>query len=591
MRSLAHPLFVALCLTLGRPDGAASQIVLGERDSLAARVDSVFRAFDRTDSPGCALGVYRDGRILYARGYGMASLELGVPITPRTVFDVGSVSKQFTATSVLLLEQDGRLSLDDEVRRYVPQLPPYAAGVSLRRLLSMTSGVRDYLQLMSLAGRRFDATADTLDFLRFIARSETTNFEPGTRYLYSNSGYALMGQVVYRLTGRTLAQFAQERIFGPLGMRETFFHDDHQRVIPGRATGYSPRRGGGFQVQMSQFDGTGGAGSVHTTVEDLLLWVRNYDSATVGGRRLVEALQTPSRFSDGRPASDGRYSAYALGLSVGTWRGVRLARHGGSWAGYRAHFLRFPDERLAVACLCNLTTSGPDSLALKVAAVYLGERLLPDSVGQWAAALTSAPAVAAPAERLRAFEGTWKRDSLGAVLRTRLVGDSLMMGIGNRTRLLPLGDRRFRLGRQETEITFEGDSAGVPTRLLQRTRGGTTEWRRVPLVSLTAAQLAEYEGDYYSPELEVTYTARADTNGLAFWLDGRRRGVLEPVYRDAFADNTIGLVDFVRDARGRVTGLVVQAGRVRNLPMRRLQSRPNVSDRIGRLDRPGRRER
>jgi CubicO group peptidase (beta-lactamase class C family) len=544
---------------------SSAQLILGGRDSLTGRVDSVFARFDRTDSPGCAVGVYRGGAIVYARGYGMANLELGVPITPRTVLDVGSVSKQFTAATILLLEAEGRLSLDDPVRRHVPELGPWADRVSLRRMLSMTGGLRDYLTLWSIEGRSFEAVADTADFMRLISRTAATNFEPGTRYLYSNSGYVLAGQIVYRLTGRTLAQFARERIFDSLGMRETFFHDDHRRIIPNRAQGYSPRRGGGFQVQMSQFDGTGGAGSVHTTVEDLLKWAANYDSARVGGRRLVEALQTPSQFSDGRPAADGQFSAYALGLSVGTFRGLRVAQHGGAWAGYRAHFLRFPDEGLTVACLCNVTNAGPDSLARKVAAVYLDGRMSPDTLGAWASALVSAPAVAVAAEQLRRLEGTYKRDSLGDVRRVRLVGDSLMVGTAERTRLVPLGGDRFRVGRQEGEARFEGDSAGLPTRLVLRGRGGESRWRRVPPFTLTAAQLAEYAGEYATGELDVTWTFRPDSNGLALWVDGRRRAVMESVYRDAFTDNSSGLVDFVRDQRGRVVAFVLQAGRVRDL--------------------------
>ncbi len=249
---------------------ASAQNIIGTRDSLTSRVDSIFRAFDRTDAPGCAIGVYRDGRILYARGYGMANLELGVPITARTVFNIGSITKQFTATAVLLLEQEGKLSLDDPVSRHFPEMPPYASGITVRQILQHTSGLREVTLAFALAGRSFDF--DTLGFLRFITRSAETSFPPGTRHAYSNSGFVLAGQLVYRLTGQSLGAFLTERVFDPLGMADTRFLDEGM-IIPGRAQSYVPQ-GAGFRLMMPQPEGVGGVG-VFTTVEDFVRWDRN----------------------------------------------------------------------------------------------------------------------------------------------------------------------------------------------------------------------------------------------------------------------------------------------------------------------------
>jgi len=364
---------------------AGAQNIVGARDARALRADSVFLRFDRTDSPGCALGVYQDGKILYARGYGMASLELGQALSPRSVLDVGSISKQFTAMSMLMLQNEGKLSLDDPIRKYIPELPPYADKITLRRALSQTSGLRDLYVMMGQTGRTF--AGDTIDALRVISHSTEPNYEPGSRYLYTNSGWILAAQIIYRLTGKTLAQFAEERIFGPLGMRDTRYLADAAMVIPGLATGYAPRQGGGFRVARSPYDGAiMGAGAVHTTVEDFGRWLANYDSATVGGRDIIEIMTTPTKLNDGSPAKSGPTLAYAVGLTVGTLRGLRVVAHGGSWAGYRGHFLRFPDQHFAVSTFCNLTTSGPDSLARKVAGIYLGDRMQPDSATMWVAA-------------------------------------------------------------------------------------------------------------------------------------------------------------------------------------------------------------
>ncbi len=554
-----------MLLLLALPRQAPAQYVIGAHDSLAARVDGVFRAFDRTDGPGCAVGVYRHDTIAYARGYGMANLELGVPITPRTVFDVGSVSKQFTATAILLLAQDGKLSLDDPVRRYFPEMPPYAGEITLRNLLNHTSGIRDFFTLASLTGRNLDGVADTADYLRWITRSARTNFPIGTRYLYSNSGFALLAQTVHRVSGKSLPAFLRERVFGPLGMRDTRSLDDHTLIILNRAQGYQPR-GSGFRIAMSAVDGTGGAGSVHTTVEDFAKWDRNWDSATVGGgggRALVDALQVRGKLKNDSTIS------YALGVGVDSWRGLRTISHSGVWEGYRAYFVRFPDQHLSVATFCNVSNSGPDTLALKTAAVYLGSQMGPDTIGAWDSAVTSAAEVPVPAAELRRYEGVWRNESEGAVRRTMMVGDSLIIGFGARNRLVPIGPDRFRAGRVASEVRFDSLAGGVPARLTFRSRGGTQVLRRVPGVALTAAQLAEYGGEYRNDEIETTWTLAPDSGGLAVRINGRRLGTLQAAYRDGFVSER-GTVDFTRDARGRVTGLVVQAGRVRDLPFARL---------------------
>jgi CubicO group peptidase (beta-lactamase class C family) len=558
-----------MVLAAGAP--VQAQHIIGTRDSFAVRADSVFRAFDRSDAPGCALGVYRDGRIAYARGYGMANLELGVAITPRTVFDVGSVSKQFAALTMLLLEGDGRLRLDDPVRRLITEMPPYADSVTWLNLLSHNGGLRDYLTLFALAGTSFEGYADTVDYLRLITRSATTNFPIGTRYLYSNTGWVLMAAATRRLTGKTVAEFADERIFQPLGMADTRWHWDNAAIYPNRATGYAPRGGSGaFRTQMSQFTQFAGPGGVHTTVVDLLKWFQNYDSAWVGSRAMLERMQTPGRLADGSPVPAGGGSHYGLGLAVGSHRGLLVVSHGGSWAGYRAHVLRFPEQRLHVACLCNVTNAGPDSLARKVAEIYLAAAMGPDTLGAWTDAVNAAPPVRLAADALRRLAGYWRNDSLGEVRRTRVSGEALLFGHGQTSLMTALGPRRARVRTPAAaliEVSFEGDSAGWPTRALMRTRGGTQVWRRVTPANLTAAQLAQYAGAWHSPEIDATWTITADSAGLALSRP-RQRARLDNVGGgpDAFVDRGSGMLfEFERDGGGSLGALLLQSGRVRNL--------------------------
>jgi len=570
MRPSLRILAPALAIILASPSAVRSQEIVGVRDARALRTDSVFQRFDRTDSPGCALGVYQDGKILYARGYGMASLEHGVAMSPRSVLDVGSISKQFTAMSILMLQREGKLSLEDPIRKYIPEMPAYADKITLRRALSQTSGLRDLYVMMSQTGRTF--AGDSIDALRVITHSAEPNYTPGERYLYTNSGWILAAQIVYRLTGKTLAEFADERIFGPLGMHDTRILADATTIIPNGAEGYAPQGGGrpGFRVARSSYDGAiMGAGAVHTSVEDFGRWLDNYDNATVGGRDIIATMTTPTMLNDGTPAKSGPTQAYAIGLNVGTMRGLRVVSHGGSWAGYRGHFLRFPDQHFAVATFCNVTTSGPDSLARKVAGIYLADRMQPDSAAGWSVALMGAPRADVPVANLRSLAGVWRNVERGEVRRIRLVGDTLFTtGGGERTRIVPLGGGRYRAG--ETELRLEAAGA-VASRMIVRTPGDSVTFTRADTVALTPAQLAEYAGNYRSDEVETTQTWKIEKGQLVVYANDRRLGTLEPAYKDGFTRGGGNVIDVVRDAKGRITGFVVEAGRVRHLRFTRVQ--------------------
>jgi CubicO group peptidase (beta-lactamase class C family) len=425
-----------------------------------ARVDRVFAAYDRPDSPGCAVGVIRDGAFVHLRGYGMANLEHGVPLRGDTVLDIGSTSKQFTAAAMVLLAQAGRLTLDDDVRKHVPELPDYGRPVTLRHLLTHTSGLRDYLGLMALAGWSFEDLSDDDDAVRLILRQKELNFEPGAERLYSNTGFFLLSVVARRAGGRTLRQLAGERIFGPLGMKDTHFHDDHAEIVPRRATGYSPRKGGGFRIDMSNFEQTGD-GSVFTTVQDLLQWDRNFYHGRVGGRALAEQLTTPGRLRDGQPFP------YGLGLRVDRHRGLPRVSHAGSWAGYRAELMRFPDQRLSVVCLCNLSTTDPTSLATEVAEIYLGAALgraepAPAAPRPAEPSAPVAAKAAASAAELAAYAGRYYSDELDTTYTVE-VKDGTLRLVGRRLggELTPSGHDAFV--QEEMTLQFERDAQGRPS--------------------------------------------------------------------------------------------------------------------------------
>lgn len=346
--------------------GAADDADLAENAENARRIDELFAGFTRGALPGCAVAVAEDGRVAFARGYGLADLARRTPITPRTVFDIASTSKQFTAACVLLLAQRGRLSLADDVRRYVPELPPYTAKVTLDELLHHTGGLPDYVELLAASGRSYQELTTDADALDVLAAQPAPLFAPGTQYKYSDSGYFLLSLVVQRVTGASLRDFAAANLFAPLGMRDTQYLNDLSRLPPGRAAAYSLAPGGGFQIDQSNWQQTGD-GAVNTTVLDLAKWDANFASAAVGGRRLIAALLTPGTLADGSPLP----SAYGGGLMLDTYRGLQQIHHAGSWCGYRSELLRLPERRLAVATLCNTSTADPTALSQQVADVYL----------------------------------------------------------------------------------------------------------------------------------------------------------------------------------------------------------------------------
>lgn len=334
-----------------------------------ARVDRIFARFDNTRSPGCAVGVVQHGELIFGRGYGMANLEHGLAITPRTVFRIGSVSKQFTAAAVALLAQEGKISLDADIRDFLPELPVYERPVTVRHLIHHTSGVRDYLVLMSLTGLRSADYYTDAEVLDMLARQEELNFLPGDEHLYSNSGYFLLSQIVLRTTGKSLAEYAGEAIFDPLGMTHSHYHDDRNHIVPDRATGYAPA-GEGFRISVTQLEMVGDGG-VFTTVEDLVHWMRNFDEPRVGGATFLETIHTRGRLTSGEELD------YAFGIVHGDHRGLRTVSRGGSFVGYRADITTFPDEGLDIITLCNVSDANPTRLARQVSEVFLEDRMEP----------------------------------------------------------------------------------------------------------------------------------------------------------------------------------------------------------------------
>ena len=334
----------------------------------AALIDQVFTPFNRSDAPGCSIGIDRNGAPLFRRGYGMASLESGAPMTEFSVVESGSVAKQFTAGAINYLALQGKLSLDDPIRKYLPELPDYGSPITIRMALNHTSGIRDMWTLFSLAGIEPGTHLYTMDrALAMVYRQKELNFPPNSAFLYSNSGFLLLADVVKRVSGIPLAQFSQEIFFKPLGLTHTQWRDDWNRVVPGRVTAYGRNEKSGFQVDMP-FMSVYGAGGLLTTVGDLLKWNDHLTHPTIGGQPWVDLMQQRGRLTDGKDIS------YAAGLFMTEYRGEAEISHSGATGGYRTYLARWPARKLSLALLCNVANANTIALGQQVADVFIGAK-------------------------------------------------------------------------------------------------------------------------------------------------------------------------------------------------------------------------
>jgi len=548
------PIFLASCTS--RAQTLAPDV--------AAQVDKVFEKWNRTDSPGCALGVYKDGQIVYKRGYGMANLNDDVTITPETVFHVASMSKQFTAASILLLQQQGKLSIDDDVHKYVPELPDFGERITLRNLMHHTSGLRDQWSLLGLAGWRYsqDLITDD-DVMSVLVHQKALNFKPGDKYMYSNTGFTLLAIIVKRVSGVSFREFTTKNIFEPLGMAHTHFRDDHEEVIKHDALGYE-RDGDGkpFRMSLTNFD-TAGATSLHTTVEDLQLWDENFYHPRVGGPALIEQMLHRDKLNN------GELQDYASGLAIGKYRGLPTVGHGGADAGYRSDITRFPDQHFGVSVLCNAAEANPGGLINQVADILLAKDFKTPAA---APAKETAKAAQIPltADQLTAIAGLYLNRESDDFSRITMKDGKLLFEVGRDDlhELQQFAPSRFHIAgvpwSDSVELHFAPAQAGKPSSMEQIYEGGKPDvYESVPIFEPTAAQLAEFTGAFVSEEIDPVYRITLQDGKLTLNRLKQKPDTLSPATTDVFTGD-IGALRFTRDDRKQISGFILDADRIQN---------------------------
>jgi len=550
--------------------GATSVAAKAEVAPANAQVDKVFADLQKPGSPGCALAVLRNAQIIYSKGYGLASVELNVPITAQSIFDIGSTSKQFTAASILLLEQQGKLSVNDDVRKYIPELPDYSktggGKITILNLLNHTSGLRDYLGLLQLSGVSVDSVTTDEDALSLVVRQKNLNFAPGSEWAYSNTGFFLLSVIVKRVSGMTLKEFAAQNIFQPLQMAHTTFRDDHTLLIPHRALAYDPNANGGYKLNVSYYEQLGD-GAVHTSVEDLAKWDENFYTGQIGGKSFLAEIQEPGKLTNGKVLE------YAKGLFIQNSRGLRTVRHGGAWGGYRAELLRFPDQHFSVACLCNLGNANPEKRADEVAAVYLGGLMQPDySPGQ---AVKSAAGVALTSAQMAAVAGMYRDPAKGRVARISEAKGRLQLEIeGTSFGLSAISPTQFVVADPPLNVKLTFELGSDPAHRSMKTSGSeisAATYQAVAEAAPSADQLAAYCGDFESSELGVIYRLQLVEQKLKLVEISDKSGnprtgiptpaILRPTIADEFEIGDLGMTaDFVTNTKHEISGFNLNGG-------------------------------
>ncbi len=513
-----------------------------------AKVDKIFERYNRTDSPGCVAGATIDGATVFSSAYGMADLEHGIALAPESILEPGSIAKQFTAAAVLLLAQQGKLSLDDPVRKYIPEVPDYGTPITIRHLINHTSGLRDWGSVEGIGGwPRTTREYTHAHVLEIVSRQHALNYPPGAEYSYTNTGFNLAAILVSRVSGKSFPEFTREQIFAPLGMTSTQWRDDFRRIVRNRAVAYSPSDNT-FRQDMP-FEDVFGNGGLLTTVGDLLRWNRNFTDAKVGGRAFVDSEHQQGRLTDGRTI------AYAAGLMVLHWRGLNEVSHSGSTAGYQAWLGRYPEQGLSVAVLCNVSSANATELGHQVADVFLAGITRRDQVE---IPLTDTSSLTAKAGLYRSV-----RDHQTLSIEV----DDGTLRIDQGGVLTPISGNVFSLGEDGPRAEFDATGKGVRMST-QLDKGNYYE--KIEPWNPTPSELEAMTGEYASDEAEVTFRVALEKDHLVIHRRPDATIALTPTYRDGFSFS-LGSVRFLRDSAGRVTELSVGEQRVWDMRFRRVR--------------------
>ena len=528
------------------------------------QIDQLFTAYNNPQTPGAAVAVAKDGKIIFKKGYGSADLEYNIPITPATIFHIASLSKQFTAFSILLLEGEGKLSINDDIRKYIPEVPDFGKVITLNQLMHHTSGLRDQWDLLAMAGWRLDDIITKAQVLRLVSRQKDLNFNPGDEFLYCNTGFTLLAEVVARVSGQTFAEFTRINIFQPLKMNNTLFYNDCEKIVKNRAYSYHADSTGLKKSILSY--SVVGATSLFTTVEDLSLWAMNFENPVVG-KDIIEKMNMKGILNKGDTIG------YAMGQGIGVYKGLKFNAHDGADAGYRTSLWRFPDQKFSVNVLSNFASFNPSGMAMRIADIYLKDKEVTktpkkeEEANMENKASSDNKSLKVDHDTLMAYCGKYELDP-GEMATVSLENESLFVEAPGlpKTPMTTISSTTFDVNTVSARVTFLRDESGKVVKLKAQMNGEEHFAMKMPDFDPSKVNLAEYAGDFYSSELSTTYSIVVESGKLI--ARHFRTGDIHLVASkpDQFTGDQwyFGNIEFIRD-NNTITGCKVSTGRVRNL--------------------------
>ena len=541
----------------------STSIQAQELSDIEQKIDEIFSTFDDINKPGASVAVVQDGKVVFKKGYGSAHLEYNIPVTPSTVFHIASVSKQFTVFSILLLQEEGKLSFDDDIRIHIPEVPDFGHTITLRHLASHTSGMRDQWSLLNMAGWRWDDVITKEHIMKLVVKQKELNFNPGEEYTYCNTGFTLLAEVVSRVSEKSFAEFTEENIFAPLKMNSTLFYDDHEKIVKNRAYSYYTNDEG-YKKSVLSYANVG-ATSLFTTVEDLAIWSTNFNELVVGNEAIVKEMNTLAVLNNGETFGG------AYGQFVVPYKGLNQIQHGGADAGYRSYLGRFPDQNFAVMVFSNLAESNPGNLALQVADLYLEDNIDKEPSSESAATepkiSDEVSYIELNKDQLEKHSGNYWNEAGKYSRRIYVQNDTLRYArsSSNESLLVPISRNTFKMLDVGVDLTV---SFGLKNETRQMTviiDGGS------PIISdefippnYTSADLTQFASTFYSPELSTYYQIIVKEDKLVVIHPRISDFDLNPLKKDLFSSDG-GLIKFKRNDNNELIGLSVSSGRVRNL--------------------------
>ncbi len=534
--------------------------VVAKAISNSQKMDELFAQYDNANKPGMSVVVLKNEEVIFNKGYGSANLEYDIPITSKTIFNIASVSKQFTAFSIFLLANEKNLSLNDDVRKYIPELPDFGKTITLQQLANHTSGLRGHLGLLGLTGWRYEDILTNEQLLKLVCEQNQLNYNPGEKFLYLNTGYFLLAIVVERVSGMTFSEYCKQNIFKPLNMNNSRVLDNIHLVIENMADSYSSE-GNSFKKELLA-DDIIGPSNILTNIEDMSLWAANFIAPKVGNVDIIEQMNSCAELNNGK-----KINWYANGQDVRTYRGLKLYSHGGITGGFRTFFGRFPDQKLSIILMSNDGSIDWDGLGLQIADIYLQGSFTDTKPENNKKNIAETGDMVASSEILKEYCGQYEL-APGMMIDISMEGSTLFGTAPGQSKLAlsPITETEFSIQGVDGKVKFINDTKGGIEKLILSLNGNNSPAKKIKF-DASSLNFAQYAGDYYSVELGTIYSFRIKENKL-FAEHIRADNVeLTPTGNDLFSGNQwyFNEVEFVRDTENKVIGFKVSSGRCKNI--------------------------